>query len=151
MKQNKGKSTNLIPMISITILFFMWGFITSLNDILIPYFKGVYNLSHFQANIVQFAFFIAYFVGALAFFLLAKKGKDPIHKFGYKTTLEIGLYIAGTACMLFTITATLNLGFGIFLLALFMLGVGLTFLQVAANPFVAMLGKPDTASSRLNL
>ena len=151
MKQNKGQSTNLIPMISITILFFMWGFITSLNDILIPYFKGVYNLSHFEANIVQLAFFIAYFVGSLGLFFLAKKGKDPIHKYGYKTTLEIGLYIAGTACMVFATTATLNLGFGVFLIALFMLGIGLTFLQVAANPFVAMLGKAETASSRLNL
>lgn len=147
----KQKSNNLIPMISITVLFFMWGFITSLNDILIPYFKGVYQLSHFEANIVQLAFFIAYFVGSLAFFFLAKKGKDPIHKYGYKKTLEFGLYIAATACFLFSIAAKLNLDFGFFLCALFMLGIGLTFLQVAANPFVAMLGNPDTASSRLNL
>lgn len=147
----KQKNNNLIPMISITVLFFMWGFITSLNDILIPYFKGVYVLSHFEANIVQLAFFIAYFFGSLAFFLLAKTGKDPIHKFGYKTTLEIGLYIAATACILFSIAAMLNLGFGFFLCALFMLGIGLTFLQVAANPFVAMLGNSETASSRLNL
>ena len=73
----KQKNNNLIPMISITVLFFMWGFITSLNDILIPYFKGVYVLSHFEANIVQLAFFIAYFFGSLAFFLLAKTGKRP--------------------------------------------------------------------------
>jgi len=147
----KHKSNNLIPMISITILFFMWGFITSLNDILIPYFKGVYQLSHFEANIVQLAFFIAYFVGSLAFFLLAKIGKDPIHKYGYKTTLFIGLCIACIACLLFSTAASLSLGFGFFLCALFMLGIGLTFLQVAANPFVAMLGNSDTASSRLNL
>jgi FHS family L-fucose permease-like MFS transporter len=153
MNQNntKAEQTNLIPMISITILFFMWGFITSLNDILIPYFKGVYNLSHFEANIVQLAFFIAYFVGSLVFFFLAKKGKDPIHKFGYKNTLSIGLYVASVACLIFAISAFMNLGFGVFLIALFMLGLGLTFLQVAANPFVAMLGKKETASSRLNL
>ncbi|MDD2529830.1 MAG: sugar MFS transporter [Bacteroidales bacterium] len=151
MNQNKSQSTNLIPMISITILFFMWGFITSLNDILIPYFKGVYNLTHFEANIVQLAFFIAYFVGSLAMFFLAKIDKDPIHSMGYKKTLELGLYVAGTACAIFSIAATLNLGFGVFLIALFMLGIGLTFLQVAANPFVAMLGKEETASSRLNL
>lgn len=151
MKQNKSQSTNLIPMVAITILFFMWGFITSLNDILIPYFKGVYSLSHFEANIVQLAFFIAYFFGSLGMFLLAKKGKDPIHTMGYKKTLELGLYVAGTACLIFSTAATLNLGFGVFLIALFMLGIGLTFLQVAANPFVAMLGDRKTASSRLNL
>lgn len=145
------KSTNLIPMISITVLFFMWGFITSLNDILIPYFKSIYQLSHFEANIVQFAFFIAYFVGSLGFFLLAKIGKDPIHLIGYKKTLESGLAIAAVACLIFASSAYLNLGFGVFLCALFLLGIGLTFLQVAANPFVAMLGSSETASSRLNL
>lgn len=138
-------------MISITVLFFMWGFITSLNDILIPYFKMAYSLSHFEANIVQLAFFIAYFFGSLGFFFLAKKGLDPIHKYGYKRTLEIGLYVAAIACFLFSFAAMLNLDFGFFLSALFLLGIGLTFLQVAANPFVAMLGNPDTASSRLNL
>ncbi len=138
-------------MISITVLFFMWGFITSLNDILIPYFKTAYKLSHFEANIVQLAFFIAYFIGSLGFFFLAKKGLDPIHKYGYKRTLEIGLYVAAIACFLFSLAAKLNLGFGFFLSSLFLLGIGLTFLQVAANPFVAMLGNPDTASSRLNL
>lgn len=138
-------------MISITVLFFMWGFITSLNDILIPYFKMAYSLSHFEANIVQLAFFIAYFFGSLGFFFLAKKGLDPIHKYGYKRTLEIGLYVAAIACFLFSFAAILNLGFGFFLSALFLLGIGLTFLQVAANPFVAMLGNSDTASSRLNL
>lgn len=147
----KQKSNSLIPMISITVLFFMWGFITSFNDILIPYFKDVYNLSHFEANIVQFAFFIAYFIGSLGFFFLAKKGLDPIHKYGYKRTLEIGLYIASVACLLFSLAAMQNLGFGYSLSSLFLLGIGLTFLQVAANPFVAMLGDSDTASSRLNL
>ncbi|MDD2191493.1 MAG: sugar MFS transporter [Bacteroidales bacterium] len=147
----KQKSNSLIPMISITVLFFMWGFITSLNDILIPYFKMAYSLSHFEANIVQLAFFIAYFFGSLGFFFLAKKGLDPIHKYGYKRTLEIGLYVAAIACFLFSFAAMLNLDFGFFLSALFLLGIGLTFLQVAANPFVAMLGNPDTASSRLNL
>ena len=65
MKTSQMK--NLLPMLSVTILFFMWGFITSLNDILIPYLKSVYSLTHFEANIVQFAFFIAYFVGSLIF------------------------------------------------------------------------------------
>jgi MFS transporter, FHS family, L-fucose permease len=145
------QKTSLIPMISITVLFFMWGFITSLNDILIPYFKGVYHLSHFEANIVQFAFFIAYFVGSFVFYFWTKTKKDPIHKYGYKITLVIGLVIAAIACFCFAMIAKSFLPFGVFLVALFMLGIGLTFLQIAANPFVAIIGDKDTASSRLNL
>jgi FHS family L-fucose permease-like MFS transporter len=99
------QKTSLIPMISITVLFFMWGFITSLNDILIPYFKGVYHLSHFEANIVQFAFFIAYFVGSFIFYFWTKTKKDPIHKYGYKITLVIGLVIAAIACFCFAMIA----------------------------------------------
>lgn len=149
MKTNQMK--NLLPMLSVTILFFMWGFITSLNDILIPYLKSVYSLTHFEANIVQFAFFIAYFAGSLVFYLLSKKGKDTISLWGYKTTLVIGLVIASIACSVFALSAYLEMGFGVFLMALFMLGLGLTFLQIAANPFVALIGNPATASSRLNL
>ncbi len=147
----KEKNNSLIPMISVTVLFFMWGFITSLNDVLIPFLKNVYSLSHFQANIVQFAFFGAYFVGAFIFFLFALKGKDPITKIGYKNTLIIGLIIAAVACFLFAMTAKNNLSFSTFLLTLFLLGIGLTFLQIAANPFVSIIGDRDTASSRLNL
>lgn len=149
METNKSKS--YVPMLSVTVLFFMWGFITSLNDILIPYLKSVYSLSHFEANIVQFAFFIAYFVGSLVFYLLSKKGKDTISLYGYKTTLVIGLMTASAACLIFALSAYLQMGFAVFLAALFLLGLGLTFLQIAANPFVALIGNPDTASSRLNL
>lgn len=146
---NKGQS--IMPMISITILFFMWGFITSLNDILIPFLKEIYSLSHFEANIVQFAFFIAYFVGAFVFYILSLKKQDPISKWGYKTTIVIGLIISSIACFLFSLAAHMALSFPIFLCTLFCLGLGLTFLQVAANPFVAIIGNPQTASSRLNL
>ena len=137
MKTSQMK--NLLPMLSVTILFFMWGFITSLNDILIPYLKSVYSLTHFEANIVQFAFFIAYFVGSLIFYLLSKKGKDTITLWGYKATLVIGLVVSSIACCVFALSAYLEMGFGVFLMALFMLGLGLTFLQIAANPFVALI------------
>lgn len=147
----KTRNSSVIPMISVTVLFFMWGFITSLNDVLIPFLKGVYSLSHFEANIVQLAFFGAYFVGALVFYLFARKGKDTITKIGYKNTLIIGLIIATIACCLFAITAKANLSFPTFLFSLFLLGVGLTFLQIAANPFVSIIGDRKTASSRLNL
>ncbi|MBP3253563.1 MAG: sugar MFS transporter [Bacteroidales bacterium] len=146
-----ARKSSLIPMLSVSVLFFMWGFITSLNDILIPYFKTVYSLSHFQANIVQFAFFTAYFVGAFVFFLFSQKGKDPITKIGYKNTLVIGLIISSVACFLFAFTAKSHLPFAAFLVSLFLLGIGLTFLQIAANPFVSIIGDSATASSRLNL
>jgi FHS family L-fucose permease-like MFS transporter len=151
MDSNTKQTSGLLPMISVTILFFMWGFITSLNDILIPYLKGVYTLSHFVANIVQFAFFIAYFIGSIGFFLLSKRGKDPITLWGYKYTLVMGLVIAAIACFAFAMVASVKTQFGYFLIPLFVLGLGLTFLQIAANPFVARLGKPEGASSRLNL
>jgi FHS family L-fucose permease-like MFS transporter len=129
----------------------MWGFITSLNDVLIPYLQNAYSLSHFAANIVQFAFFIAYFLGSLVFFLCSRTGNDPISVWGYQKTLVIGLLIGSIACFLFAMSAYYHLQFGYFLAALFVLGLGLTFLQIAANPFVAVIGSPDTASSRLNL
>ncbi len=149
--QLEKKDSSLVPMISVTVLFFMWGFITSLNDVLIPFLKDVYSLSHFKANIVQFAFFGAYFVCALIFYMFARIGKDPITKMGYKNTLVIGLVIAAVACFLFAMTAKANLSFSIFLITLFLLGIGLTFLQIAANPFVSIIGDRETASSRLNL
>lgn len=151
MKNISSKTSTVLPMLSVTVLFFMWGFITSLNDILIPYFRAVYNLTHFQANIVQFAFFIAYFVCSFVFFLLTRVGKDPIGRFGYKTTLVIGLVVASVACFVFSMVAYNHLPFGCFLVALFILGTGLTFLQIAANPFVSLIGDKSGASSRLNL
>ncbi len=151
MNTKKIKSHNLSPLISVTVLFFMWGFITSLNDILIPLFKDVYQLSHFQANVVQFAFFIAYFVCSLIYYLFSIKKKDFITKHGYKNTLVLGLIIEILACTLFALTAREGLGFAVFLCCLFLMGIGLTFLQIAANPFVSILGEKKTASSRLNL
>ncbi len=138
------------PITAITTLFFMWGFITCLNDILIPYLKGVFELSFFQANLVQFAFFGAYFVGSGIYYLVSLKSGDPIGKIGYKKSLIIGLVVAAIGCLLFVPAAQL-LEYGFFLAALFCLGLGLTILQIAANPYVALLGKPETASSRLNL
>ncbi len=146
-KQNYG-----LALVTLTSLFFMWGFITCLNDVLIPFLKGVFTLSNFQANLVQFAFFTAYFVISLIYFLVSYLWEDPIQKIGYKNTLVAGLLIAATACLLFFLEAgSENPEFGLFLSALFLLGTGFSFLQIAANPLVAMLGTPESSSSRLNL
>tara|TARA_B100000809_G_scaffold141837_1_gene139404 strand:- start:42268 stop:43689 length:1422 start_codon:yes stop_codon:yes gene_type:complete len=134
----------------VTLLFFMWGFITCMNDILIPYLKDVFALSYFQAMLIQFAFFGAYFVGSLIYFFISMLYGDPIAKMGYKNGIILGLVISAIGCALF-IPAASYLIYGFFLGALFCLGLGLTVLQIAANPYVAILGSSKTASSRLNL
>lgn len=134
----------------VTGLFFMWGFITCMNDILIPYLKGVFSLTHTQAMLVQLAFFGAYFFGSVLYFIISVTSGDPINRIGYKNGIIIGLIMAATGTALFYPAAQM-VSYGFFLAALFVLGLGFTLLQIAANPYVAILGKPETASSRLNL
>jgi len=151
MKQERANTHNASALVVLTSLFFIWGFITVLNDILSPYLRGVFSLSHFQANLVQFAFFIAYFLGSLIYFILAVTTGDPISRIGYKNGILLGLFISAVACALFYPAANTFHSFGVFLGVLFLLGLGFTILQIAANPYVAILGSPETASSRLNL
>jgi MFS transporter, FHS family, L-fucose permease len=138
------------PFIVITILFFMWGFMTVLNDILIPYFKRLFELNYVEATLVQLAFFGAYFIGSLIYFIASLTVGDLIGKIGYKNGLIAGLIVAGIGCGLFYPAADFR-AYGLFLGALFCLGLGFTLLQIAANPYVAILGTNETASSRLNL
>ena len=130
------------PLIIVTILFFMWGLLTALNDVLIPHLKSVYTLTYVQAMLVQFCFFGAYFVVSLPAGML-------IRKIGYQKGAVAGLMIAAGGCALFYPAATS--GYAMFLLAFFVLASGITILQVAANPYVTELGDPHTASSRLTL
>lgn len=145
-----GKKSNAFALIVLTALFFMWGFITCMNDILIPFLRKVFVLDRTDAMLVQFAFFIAYFVGSFIYFIISFFWKDPILKIGYKNGLLLGLGISAFACLMFYPAAAFQI-YGLFLVALFVLGIGFTLLQIAANPYVALLGKPETASSRLNL
>ena len=138
------------PLAILTILFFVWGFITALNDVLIPYLKKAFDLDYTQSLQVQFAFFGAYFVGSFFYFLISSASGDPIAKIGYKNGLIIGLLTSAVGCGLFYPAAELEI-YAFFLGALFTLGLGLTLLQISANPYVTLLGKPETASSRLNL
>ncbi len=149
-KVNYPQKTNTGAMAIITSLFFMWGFITVLNDILIPYLKGVFELTYFQAMMVQFAFFGAYFIGGLIYFIISLKIGDPINKMGYKNGVILGLLIAALGTGLFYPATQLHM-YGIFLAALFVLGLGFAMLQIAANPYVTILGPESSASSRLNL
>jgi len=137
-------------LIVLTSLFFMWGFITVLNDILIPFLKKMFELTRFESMMVQFAFFTAYFVGSLIYFLISANKGDPISKIGYKNGIIAGLLISALASVMFFPAAQFKV-FGLFLTALFVLALGFTLLQIAANPYVALLGPPETASSRLNM
>ena len=149
---SSSKNKYLVPLMTLTVLFFMWGFITCLNDMLTPYFKAVFNLSGFKANLVQFAFFMAYFVVSLAYFITSAVWQDPIRKVGYKTTILAGLVISATACLVFCSEAAEEIPrYEMFLVALFILGTGFTFLQISANPLVSILGTQESSSSRLNL
>jgi MFS transporter, FHS family, L-fucose permease len=138
------------PFAVMTILFFMWGFMNVWNDILIPRFKEAFTLNYFQAMLVQLAFFGAYSMGGLLYYLISMFYGDPINRIGYKTGVIIGLLIAAFGSCLFFPAATLT-SYPFFLGALFIVGLGLAMLQIAANPYVTILGPERTASSRLNL
>ena len=131
------------PLAVLSTLFFMWGFLTCLNDFISPHLKALFDLNYYWAGFVQTAFFFAYFVMSLPSGWVVKRT-------GYKPGIIIGLTIAALGCLLFYPAAKAP-SFPLFLVALFVLGAGITLLQVAANPFVAALGKPETASSRLTL
>ncbi|MFS2125907.1 sugar MFS transporter [Pseudomonas sp. Pseusp97] len=127
----------------LTLLFFMWGLITSLNDILVPHLKAVFTLSYVQASLIQFCFFGAYFV-------MSFPSGRLVERVGYKRGIIIGLATAGIGCLLFYPAASAQ-SYPFFLAALFILASGITLLQVAANPYVNVLGPASTAASRLNL
>lgn len=135
----------------LTSLFFLWGFITVMNDLLINTFKELFTLSAFQAGLVQFAFFGAYFIISGIYFLTSiLQRQDPINKIGYKKGMVFSLIICGVGCMLFY-PAAQNLSYVLFLSALFVLASGVTLLQICANPYAAIMGSPESSSSRLNL
>ena len=139
--QVQGKQT--FAFIAMTCLFFFWGFITVLNDILIPFLKESYDLNYTQAMLVQFCFFGAYFI-------VSPFAGRLIDKVGYQQGIVIGLLTTAAGCCLFYPSASLHL-YALFLLGFFVLASGITILQVAANPYVAALGPEQTAASRLNL
>ncbi len=131
------------PLATVTTLFFMWGFLTCLNDILVPHLKSIFDLTYTKVMLIQFAFFGAYFI----FSIPSAKIIDWI---GYQRSMVLGLLTMGAGAFLFVPAASAP-SYPLFLGALIVLAAGITCLQVAANPYVTVLGKPETASSRLNL
>jgi FHS family L-fucose permease-like MFS transporter len=126
-----------------TTIFFMWGFITALNDVLIPHLKSVFTLNYTEVMLVQFTFFGAYFIMSLP------SGKVLAH-WGYRASIIIGLIVTGIGALLF-LPAAQAPSYPLFLFAFFVLASGITLLQVAANPYVSLLGAARYASARLNL
>ncbi len=133
----------------ITSLFFLWGFMTVLNDVLIPHLKELFVLSYAESLLVQMAFFGAYFSGSLLYYLISITSGDPINRIGYKNGIVAGLLLAMLGSALFY-PATIIHAYWFYLVALYVLGLGFTVLQIAANPFVAIIGPPESASGRLN-
>src|SRR5271168_4331636 len=131
------------PLAIVTTLFFMWGFLTCLNDILIPHLKAIFELSYAKVMLIQFAFFSAYF-------LFSVPWSRVVNTIGYKTTMVVGLLTMAVGAFLFVPAASI-VSYPLFLTALLVLAAGITGLQVSANPYVVVLGKPETASSRLDL
>src|SRR6267154_2605932 len=131
------------PLAVVTTLFFMWGFLTSLNDILVPHLKSIFELSYARVMLVQFAFFSAYF-------LFSVPWSRVVNRIGYQSSMVVGLVTMSVGAFLF-LPAASAASYPLFLSALVLLPAGITGLQVAANPYVVVLGSPETASSRLDL
>jgi FHS family L-fucose permease-like MFS transporter len=131
------------PLAIVTTLFFMWGFLTCLNDILVPHLKSIFDLSYARVMLIQFAFFSAYFLFSIPW-------SKVVNAIGYQKTMVAGLLCMAVGAFLF-LPAASSASFTLFLGAFIVLAAGITGLQVAANPYVVVLGKPETASSRLDL
>jgi MFS transporter, FHS family, L-fucose permease len=140
---NENKVNYTVPLTLMVSLFFMIGFITVLNDVLIPSLKGLFDLKPWQAMLIQFCFFGAYFI-------MSVPAGWIISKIGYKKGLTLALGVMGIGLFLF-VPASIVISYGFFLFALFVVGLGLSILQVAINPYIIALGPEETGASRLNL
>ena len=140
---SSARSTDKSAMAMVTTLFFVWGFLTCLNDILIPHLKAIFDLNYAEVMLVQFVFFSGYF-------LFAVPAGKLVERIGYKRTMVLGLLTMAVGAILFLPASSVP-AFPFFLAALIILAIGITCLQVSANPYVSVLGPSETAPSRLNL
>ena len=147
--EHHTEQTKWSQFISLIIVFFFWGFVAASNDILIPVFKKWFILSQVQSQLVAWAFYVAYFVGSLVFFIISLKS-DILQKYGYKKTLAFGLILSAIGAFLF-IPAASAASFWFFLAALFIVGLGFSVQQIVANPLAIKMGSPSTGAHRLTL
>lgn len=145
------QKTNYTALITLTIVFFFWGFVAASNDILIPVFKEELNLTQWQSQMISFAFYVAYTVGSIIYLLMSYFLKrDVLSKIGYKKGISLGLMISAIGTLLFIPAANLE-SFPIMITGLFVVGLGFSLQQTAANPLVISLGDPKKGSQRLSL
>lgn len=143
--------TNYGALITLTTVFFFWGFVAASNDILIPVFKEELNLTQWQSQMISFAFYVAYTVGSILYLLFSYLLKrDILSKIGYKKGISLGLVISAVGTLLFIPAASFS-SFGLMISGLFVVGLGFSLQQTAANPLVISLGDPKKASQRLSL
>lgn len=148
VSNSKGKtaalfpSGHLLPFVLVTVLFFLWGIPNNLNDVLIRQFMKSFAISRLQAGLIQFAFYLGYFV-------LAMPAAFLMRRLGYKFGFVVGLFLFGLGTFLFWPAAVVG-RYGFFLFALFVIASGLSFLETASNPFIAQLGDPQSSERRLN-
>ncbi|MDP5027512.1 MAG: MFS transporter [Flavobacterium sp.] len=150
MSTNQIK-TNYPALYTLITVFFFWGFIAAGNSIFIPFCKSYFSLDQFQSQLVDFAFYTAYYVGALLLFALGDlSGKDIVGKWGYKKSIVYGLLFSalGAGAMIIAVEASVYTGM---LVGLFIVALGFSLQQTAANPFAILLGDPKTGASRVNL
>lgn len=147
--ESKPQQTKWSQFLSLIVVFFFWGFVAASNDILIPVFKKWFVLSQVQSQLVAWAFYVAYFVGSVIFFIISLKS-DILQKFGYKKTLAVGLVLSAIGAFLF-VPAASAANFWFFLTALFIVGLGFSVQQIVANPLAIKMGSPKTGAHRLTL
>lgn len=145
---NKNNLSALLTLISV---FFFWGFVAASNDILIPVFKEKLNLEQWQSQMISFAFYVAYTVGSLIYYFVSKaSGGDLLNRIGFKNGIAIGLILSACGTLLF-IPAANTASFPLMISGLFIVGLGFSLQQTAANPLAIVMGDPSSGSQRLNL
>lgn len=149
--QTKNQPTNYPALYTLILVFFFWGFIAAGNSIFIPFCKNYFSLDQFQSQLIDFAFYTAYFLGALLLFIFSTiKGFDIIGKWGYKRSIVYGLLLSAVGAAIMIVAVKSNVYYGM-LIGLFVVALGFSIQQTAANPFAILLGDPKTGASRQNL
>lgn len=150
-KDTTGQETNYSALSTLTTVFFFWGFIASGNTIFIPFCKEYFGLDQFQSQLIDFAFYGAYYLGALALFLISSsRGKDLVGSWGYKKTIVIGLLFSSVGAGAMILSVYNNVFSGM-LFGLFIVALGFSLQQTSANPFMIILGEERTGSTRITL
>lgn len=143
--------TNSGALSTLVTVFFFWGFIAAGNGVFIPFCKNYFKLDQFQSQLVDFAFYLAYYLGALVLYLIASLlGKDMVAKWGYKNSIVYGLLFSAIGAVVMIVAVNAN-SFPSMLLGLFVVALGFSLQQTAANPFTALLGAPETSAHRITL